>query len=50
METITKFRDEEQEHHDIGLQHDAELAPAYQALSGVIKVGCKTAIWLSERI
>ena len=50
IETITKFRDEEQEHHDIGLDHDAELAPAYQALSGVIKAGCKTAIWLSERI
>ena len=50
LETITKFRDEEQEHHDIGLEHDAELAPAYQALSGAIKVGCKTAIWLSERI
>ena len=50
VETITKFRDEEQEHHDIGLEHDAELAPAYQALSGAIKVGCKTAIWLSERI
>jgi len=50
IETIRKFRDEEQEHHDIGLQHDAELAPAYQALSGAIKVGCKAAIWLSERI
>ena len=30
IQTITKFRDEEQEHHDIGLEHDAELAPAYQ--------------------
>ena len=50
IETITKFRDEEQEHHDIGLEHDAELAPAYQALSGAIKVGCTAAIWLSERI
>ena len=50
IETITKFRDEEQEHHDIGLENDAELAPAYQALSGAIKVGCKAAIWVSERI
>ena len=38
LETITKFRDEEQEHHDIGLENDAELAPAYQLLSGGIKV------------
>ena len=30
LATITRFRDEEQEHHDIGLEHDAELAPAYQ--------------------
>merc|ERR1712107_455499 len=48
--TISKFRDEEQEHHDIGLENDAELAPAYQLLSGGIKVGCKAAIWLSERV
>jgi len=48
--TISKFRDEEQEHHDIGMEHDAELAPAYQVLSGAIKVGCVAAIWLSERI
>ena len=36
--TISKFRDEEQEHHDIGLENDAELAPAYQLLSNSIKV------------
>ena len=45
-----RFRDEEQEHHDIGLEEDAEQAPMYEALTGVIKVGCKTAIWLSERV
>lgn len=48
--TISRFRDEEQEHHDIGLAEDAELAPAYQILSGAITVGCHAAIWLSERI
>jgi len=48
--TISQFRDEEQEHHDIGLENDAEMAPAYQLLSGAIKVGCGAAIWLSERI
>jgi ubiquinone biosynthesis monooxygenase Coq7 len=50
IETISRFRDEEQEHHDIGLREDAEQAPAYQALSAAITVGCKAAIWLSERI
>lgn len=35
METITKFRDEEQEHHDIGLEHDAEQERAWLAGVGV---------------
>jgi len=48
--TIEKFRDEEQEHHDIGLEEDAERAPAYEVLTNVIKVGCTAAIWLSETI
>jgi len=48
--TISKFRDEEQEHHDTGIEHGAELAPAYALLSGVIKAGCKGAIWISERV
>lgn len=50
IEVIKKFRDEEMEHHDTGLAHDAELAPAYQALSQVIKVGCKAAVWISEKV
>lgn len=50
LETITQFRDEEQEHHDTGIEHDAEQAPFYKGLTEVIKIGCKGAIWLSERI
>lgn len=50
IQTISKFRDEEQEHHDIGLQEDAEQAPLYEGLTAVIKLGCMGAIWLSERI
>ncbi|KYN03832.1 Ubiquinone biosynthesis protein COQ7 like protein [Cyphomyrmex costatus] len=44
LETIKKFRDEEQQHHDTGIDHGAEQAPFYQALTNVIKCGCKTAI------
>jgi len=47
---IQKCRDEEQEHHDTGLANDAEQAPVYGLLTTAIKSGCKTAIWLSERI
>ncbi|XP_063824838.1 5-demethoxyubiquinone hydroxylase, mitochondrial [Ostrinia nubilalis] len=50
LETITKFRDEEQEHHDTGIDHGAEQAPFYKALTEVIKTGCKVAIEISKRI
>ncbi|XP_039310259.1 5-demethoxyubiquinone hydroxylase, mitochondrial [Solenopsis invicta] len=50
LETIKKFRDEEQEHHDTGIDHGAEQAPFYQALTNVIKFGCKTAISISKVI
>jgi len=46
---IRKFRDEELEHHDIGLEHDAQLAPAYTVLKSLIQAGCNVAIYLSER-
>ncbi|MDJ0946462.1 MAG: demethoxyubiquinone hydroxylase family protein [Kiloniellales bacterium] len=47
---IEDFRADELEHRDIGLEHDAEGAPAYPLLSGAIKAGSRLAIWLSERI
>jgi len=50
LDYIQKCRDEEQEHHDTGIEQEAEKAPAYELLTGAIKGGCKVAIWLSERI
>lgn len=50
LEIITKCRDEELEHHDTGLEHDAEQAPFYKSLTEFIKVGCKGAIWIAERV
>ncbi|XP_013188037.2 5-demethoxyubiquinone hydroxylase, mitochondrial [Amyelois transitella] len=50
LKTITKFRDEEQEHHDTGIDHGAEQAPFYKALTEVIKAGCKVAIAISKKI
>ncbi|XP_010162921.1 5-demethoxyubiquinone hydroxylase, mitochondrial [Antrostomus carolinensis] len=49
LQIIKQFRDDEREHHDIGLEHDAE-APAYLVLKTAIQLGCKAAIFLSERI
>ncbi|MCL4122408.1 UNVERIFIED_CONTAM: hypothetical protein GTU68_011224 [Idotea baltica] len=50
IQVIQKFRDEEMEHHDTGIEHDAEQAPAYQLLTAVIKTGCKAAVYISERV
>jgi 3-demethoxyubiquinol 3-hydroxylase len=47
---IETFRAEELEHRDIGLENEAELAPAYRLLSAAIKLGCKAAIRISEKI
>ncbi|XP_002737552.1 NADPH-dependent 3-demethoxyubiquinone 3-hydroxylase, mitochondrial-like [Saccoglossus kowalevskii] len=50
LEIIKEFRDDELGHLDTGLQHDAEQAPLYSALTNVIKVGCRGAVWVAERI
>lgn len=49
-ETVQKFREEELEHRDIALAHEAEKAPGYRLLSALIKTGCKAAIAISEQI
>ena len=48
--TIETFRAEELEHRDIGLANEAELTPGYQILRAAIKLGCKVAFGLSERV
>lgn len=50
LETIKKFRDEEQEHHDTSIDHGAQQALFYQSLTTVIKFGCKAAISISKVI
>ena len=47
---VEEFRDDEREHHESALAHGAEKAPAYPLLSGAIRMGCRLAIRLSERI
>ena len=49
-ETIREFRAEEVEHRDTALAAGAEQAPAYPLLSVAIRLGCRIAIGLSERI
>lgn len=47
---IAEFREDEREHRDTALAAGAERAPAYPLLSGLIRLGCRAAIGLSERV
>ena len=61
---ISRLRDDELEHHDKGLEHNAlqvsrsslslshiiVQAPFFSAMKFAIQTGCKGAIWISERI
>lgn len=47
---IAQFREDEMEHHDIGIDHDAEQAPFYTLLSGAIMAGCKAAVAVAKRV
>jgi ubiquinone biosynthesis monooxygenase Coq7 len=49
-EAIREFRDDEREHRDAALAAGAEKAPAYPLLFQAIRLGCRVAIKLSERI
>lgn len=48
--TIEKFRQEEIEHRDIGLENGAEEAKGYEVLTKAVKGASKLAIWLSSRV
>lgn len=47
---IKQFRQEELEHHDIGIDNQAQEMPGYKILSTIVKLGCKVAIALSRRV
>ncbi|WP_424812260.1 demethoxyubiquinone hydroxylase family protein [Roseococcus sp. YIM B11640] len=47
---IARFRAEELEHRDIGIENEAELTPAYRLLTAAIKVGCRIVIKVAERV
>lgn len=47
---IRRIRDEELEHLDHAVENDARLAVPHGVLTGVIRAGCRGAIWVSERV
>jgi ubiquinone biosynthesis monooxygenase Coq7 len=50
VSTLRRIRDEELEHLDYAVEHDAKKAEPHWLLTGVIRAGCKGAIWVSERV
>lgn len=49
-DVIREFRDDELEHLDTAVEHNAQRAPAHAFLSSVVGMGCKAAIALCKRI
>jgi ubiquinone biosynthesis monooxygenase Coq7 len=47
---LSQFRDEELAHRDKAVQEGAREAPGYSVLSAVIRLGCRAAIRISEKI
>lgn len=50
VDTIRRIRDEELEHLDYAVENDAQKAVPHELLTGVIRAGCRGAIWISERV
>ena len=48
--TIAEFQAEEVEHRETALAHGAERALGYPLLSAAIRLGCRAAIAVSQRI
>ncbi|KZV80752.1 COQ7-domain-containing protein, partial [Exidia glandulosa HHB12029] len=46
---VAELRDDELEHLDTAVEHDAQRAPAHALLGTVIGAGCKVAIELCKR-
>ncbi|KAL5118844.1 ubiquinone biosynthesis monooxygenase Coq7 [Pleosporales sp. CAS-2024a] len=47
---LRRIRDEELDHLDHAVEHDAKQAKPYELLTEVIRAGCRGAIWVSERL
>ena len=47
---LVEFRDDELEHLDTAVEHDAQQAPAHALLSVIVGYGCKGAIEVAKRV
>ncbi|WP_425410541.1 demethoxyubiquinone hydroxylase family protein [Hyphococcus sp.] len=49
-DTIREFRDDELEHKATAEQEGSKSTPGYRVLSSVIRLGCRTAIKIAEKL
>ncbi|KAF2642773.1 COQ7-domain-containing protein [Massarina eburnea CBS 473.64] len=50
IQELRRIRDEELEHLDHAVENDSKEARPYELLTNVIRGGCRTAIWISEKV
>ncbi|KAI2605759.1 COQ7-domain-containing protein [Hypoxylon fragiforme] len=50
VKTLRRIRDEELEHLDHAVDNDAKKAEPHWLLTGAIRLGCRGAIWVSEKV
>ncbi|RPB13359.1 COQ7-domain-containing protein [Morchella conica CCBAS932] len=50
VDVIREFRDDELEHLDTAVEHDAKGAGGYEFIFNAIRGGCKAAIWISSKV
>ena len=48
--TLIKFRDEELDHLETGVENEGRQAPGYEIMKTIVQFGCRTAIKISEKI
>jgi ubiquinone biosynthesis monooxygenase Coq7 len=48
--TLIKFRDEELDHLETGVEFEGRQAPGYEIMKTIVQFGCRTAIKISEKI
>jgi len=48
--TLIKFRDEELDHLQTGVEHEGREAPGYEIMKTIVQFGCRTAIKISEKL
>lgn len=50
VKDIRRIRDEELEHLDHAVEHDAKAARPYELLTNIVRGGCRAAIWITEKV